>query len=248
MANEPAYEVAKNVWRIPAAAFDFVNIYALVEDDGGVTLVDTGVKSSQKRTVAGLAAIGKTVQDVQRIVLTHAHSDHAGNAAHLTEEAGLAGVAISAIDAPFARLGQAPGRDPSTRLGRLLNRTSKPGKDFPAVVVGEEFADGDVLPIAGGLRVVHTPGHTPGHVALMHEGTGVLITGDSIWNVRKLSFGVRGFCSDIMLNRRTAHVLGEMDYEVAAFTHGPHVSDRARERVRGYLAEAVKAGKLSEKE
>ncbi|NUR62318.1 MAG: MBL fold metallo-hydrolase [Catenulispora sp.] len=122
MANEPAYEVAKNIWRIPAAAFDFVNIYALVDDDGGVTLVDTGVKSSQKRTVAGLAAIGKTVRDVQRIVLTHAHSDHAGNAAHLAEEAGLAGVAISAVDAPFARLGQAPGRDSSTRPGRLLNR------------------------------------------------------------------------------------------------------------------------------
>lgn len=245
MSNEPAYEVAKNIWRIPAAPFDFVNIYALVDEDGRVTLVDTGVKSSAARTAAGLAAMGKSVQDVHRIVLTHAHGDHAGNAANLVAEAGLDGVAISAIDAPYARIGQAPERDQATFLGRLLTRMSKPGKDFPAVVVGEEFADGDVLPVAGGLRVVHTPGHTPGHVSLLHEDTGVLITGDSIWNVRKLSFGVRAFCSDIALNRRTAHVLGELDYQVAAFTHGPHVSDNARERVRGYLADAAKSEKLS---
>lgn len=240
MSKEAAYEIAKNIWRIPAAPFDFVNIYALVEDDGRVTLVDTGVKSSAARTAAGLAAMGKSVQDVQRIVLTHAHGDHAGNAANLVTEAGLDGVAISAIDAPFARIGQAPPRDQTTLMGRLLTRMSKPGKDFPAVVVGEEFADGDVLPVAGGLRVVHTPGHTPGHVSLLHEDTGVLITGDSIWNVRKFSYGVKAFCTDIVLNRETAHVLGELDYQVAAFTHGPHVSEQAREKVRGFLRDAAK--------
>lgn len=114
---------------------------------------------------------------------------------------------------------------------------------WPPIVVAEEFADGDVLPIAGGLRVVHTPGHTPGHVALLSEPTGVLITGDSIWNVRKMSFGVKAFCSDIVLNRQTAHVLGELDYEVAEFTHGPHVADRAREKVRSYLADAANEAK-----
>jgi glyoxylase-like metal-dependent hydrolase (beta-lactamase superfamily II) len=120
---------------------------------------------------------------------------------------------------------------------------SKPGKDFPAVIVGEEFQDGDVLPVAGGLRVLHTPGHTPGHVALLHEATGTLVTGDSIWNVRKFSFGVRAFCTDIKLNQQTAHVLGELDYQVAAFTHGPHVADQAREKVRGFLADAAKKEK-----
>ena len=138
-------------------------------------------------------------------------------------------------DAPFARAGHAPPRDASTLLGRLLNRTSNA---FPAVVVAEEFADGDLLPVAGGLRVHHTPGHTAGHVSLSHESTGVLITGDAIWNVRKLSHGVRAFCQDIKLNARTAHVLGELDYSVAAFTHGPHVSDGAREAVRGFLRDA----------
>jgi glyoxylase-like metal-dependent hydrolase (beta-lactamase superfamily II) len=242
MAKTPAYQIAPNVWRIPAAAFDFVNIYALVEDDGQVTLVDTGTTGSADRLHAGLAAMGKSLTDVTRIVLTHAHGDHAGGAAKFAEESG-AGVSISAIDAPFARDGVAPPRDSATLLGRLMNRMGKKGNGFPAVVIGEEFEDGDVLPIAGGLRVVHTPGHTPGHVALLSESTGVLITGDSIWNVRKLSYGVKAFCSDIKLNRQTAHVLGELDYEIAAFTHGRHVSEDARERVRGYLLDAKKSKK-----
>lgn len=239
MGKEAAIRIAPNVWRIPAARFDFVNIFALVDDDGQVTLVDTGFKGGPGHAAAGLAVMGKSVADVTRILLTHAHGDHVGGAAALAEQS-QATVAISALDAPFARLGQSPARDAATFFGRQITKMSKPGKDFPAVVIGEEFADGDVLPLAGGVRVVHTPGHTPGHVALLHEATGVLITGDSIWNVRKLSFGVRAFCSDIKLNQQTAHVLGELDYSVAAFTHGPHVADRARETVRGFLADAAK--------
>ena len=239
MSKEAAIRIAPNVWRIPAARFDFVNIYALVDEDGQVTLVDTGFKSGPAKAAAGLAAMGKSVADVTRIVLTHAHGDHAGGAAVLAEQA-QAPVAISAIDAPFAREGQAPPRDAATFLGRRLSAMSKPGKDYPAVVIAEEFTDGDVLPVAGGLRVHHTPGHTPGHVALLHEETGTLITGDSIWNVRKFSYGVKAFCTDIKLNRQTAHVLGELDYQVAAFTHGPHVTDQAREKVRGFLNDAAK--------
>jgi glyoxylase-like metal-dependent hydrolase (beta-lactamase superfamily II) len=237
MSALAAYQVAPNVWRIPAAPFDFVNIYAFVDHDGQVTLVDTGLKSASKRTIAGLAAMGRSVDDVTRIVLTHAHGDHAGNAARMAELTG-APVSIHEVDAPFARDGMAPPRDATTSGGRLMNRMGKRGNGFPAVVIGEELTDGQVLPIAGGLRVVHTPGHTMGHVALLHEPTQVLVTGDSIWNVRKMGWGVKAFCQDVKLNKQTAHVLGELDYRVAAFTHGPHIADRARDRVRGFLADA----------
>ncbi|MBR7838583.1 MBL fold metallo-hydrolase [Actinospica durhamensis] len=235
MSKPAALCVAPNLWRIPVAPFSFVNVYAFVEDDGQVTLVDTGMKSSAKRIEAGLALMGKSVADVTRIVLTHAHADHAGGAAGLLERTGVPGVAIHQTDAPFARDGHAPPRDTSTFLGRLANRGSNA---FPAVVVAEEFVDGDVLPVAGGLSVHHTPGHTAGHVSLLHQPTGVLVTGDAIWNVRKLSYGVKAFCQDVKLNERSAHVLGELEYTVAAFTHGPHVSDQAREAVRGYLRDA----------
>jgi len=240
MAKPAAYQIAPNVWRIPAAPFDFVNIYVFVDDDGQVSLVDTGTTSSVKRAEAGLALMGKSLGDVTRIVLTHAHGDHAGGAAKLSGMTG-APVSIHTTDAPFARAGQAPSRDGSTFMGRLMNRLGKRGNGFPEVVIAEEFDDGDILPIAGGLRVVHTPGHTPGHVSLLHETSEVLVTGDSIWNTRgKTGWGIKFFCHDIALSQKTAHVLGELDYKVAAFTHGPHVADQARERVRGFLASAAR--------
>jgi glyoxylase-like metal-dependent hydrolase (beta-lactamase superfamily II) len=238
MANPAAYQIAPNVWRIPAAPFDFVNMYAFVDDDGQVSLVDTGTKTSTKRTLAGLAAMGKSIGDVTRIVLTHAHGDHAGGAAKLSGMA-EAPVAIHKVDAQWARTGQAPPRDNATAMGRLMNRLGKRANGFPEVVIAEEFEDGDLLPISGGLRVHHTPGHTPGHASLLHETSGVLVTGDSVWNLRdKTGWGIKFFCHDIALSQKTAHVLGELDYNVAAFTHGPHVSDQARERVRGFLTAA----------
>ncbi|MBW8802303.1 MAG: MBL fold metallo-hydrolase [Catenulispora sp. 13_1_20CM_3_70_7] len=237
MPTQPAYQLTERVWRIPVGPFDFVNSFAILEDDGGVTLIDTGMPSSLKRIEAGLAAIGKAFPDVHRVVLTHAHGDHVGGAAKVKEKSDAV-MAISAIDAPFAREGYAPPRDGSTLGGKFLNLLGKKGNKFAPVVIGEEFADGDVLPVGGGLRVYHTPGHSPGHVALRHEADGVLITGDSIWNVRKMKWSVRAFCTDIKLNQQTANILGELDYEIAAFTHGKHVTQNARETVRRFLAEA----------
>ena len=91
---------------------------------------------------------------------------------------------------------------------------------FEAVPVGATFVDRQVVPVAGGLQVVHTPGHSPGHAAYLHLPTGVLITGDSIFNVRQIRWPFRAFCTDYRRNERTAQRLVELDYTTAAFTHG----------------------------
>ena len=107
-----------------------------------------------------------------------------------------------------------------------------PTGGFEAPPLGASFTDGQVLPVAGGLRVVHTPGHSPGHVSLLHQPSGLLITGDAIFNVRGLRWPIRAFCTNFALTTRTARRLGELDYSVAAFTHGPEIRDRPREAIR----------------
>lgn len=238
MPATQAVQLAPQVWRVPTAPGDLVNSFAFVEDDGSVTLVDASYRPGVRRLVAGLASIGKHPTDVRRLVLTHAHSDHAGGAASLTEAAGLDGVVVHAADAPYVRTGDAPARDTSLPGWRgLLARLPLGG--FPAVDVASELADGDVLDVAGGLEVVHTPGHTPGHVSLLHRGTGVLVTGDAIWNMRRrITWPVLAFCTDARLTQETADVLGELDYSVAAFTHGPEIRESARDAVRGFLRTA----------
>src|SRR5262245_54857654 len=225
MASEPAIPLARGVWRIPLIR-DFVNGFVLRDADGQVTLVDMGVGRSGPKVMAALAHIGSGPSDVTRLMLTHAHPDHAGGASYVAEQTGKQ-FGIHADDADFARTGTSPPRDPAYRLGRLLSRSSE--NAFPAVPVGETFTDGQVVPFAGGIEVVHTPGHSPGHAAYLHRDSGVLITGDSIFNVLGLRWSIKAFCTDFRMSQETAVRLAELDYTTAAFTHGAHLSDRPRE-------------------
>ena len=82
-----------------------------------------------------------------------------------------------------------------------------------SVPVVEELVDGQVLDVAGGLRVLHTPGHTPGHVSLLHEASGVLITGDAIFNMAsRMRWPMAAVCTSARQNQQSAHVLGELEY------------------------------------
>jgi glyoxylase-like metal-dependent hydrolase (beta-lactamase superfamily II) len=233
MASEPAVRLSEHVWRIPTLPFSLINSFALVEDDGGVTLVDCGLKRAPARIVRGLAAMGKQPGDVRRIVLTHAHTDHAGGLAELKRRAGDPPLEVHADDAGYVRDGVSAPPDLSLTVGRLMARG--PDQRFTAVEVGRELHDGDVLPVAGGLRVVHTPGHTPGHVSLLHEPDAVLVTGDSLVNVAGIRRVPGSSCTDAAQSRRTAQRLVDLEYSVVAFTHGPEIRAGARDAVGRYL-------------
>ncbi|HYO41026.1 MAG TPA: MBL fold metallo-hydrolase [Nocardioidaceae bacterium] len=237
MSSPAAVELAPGVWRIPTMGKDLVNSFALVQGDGSVTLVDCGLSKAPPRIVAGLAAIGKHPADVTRIVLTHVHPDHAGGAAQVGRLTG-APLLVHGDEHGWATEGRVTGAsDTSTTLGRLVARLSD--ARFEPFEPGPALHDGDVLPVSGGLRVVHTPGHSPGHVSLLLEDSGTLITGDALFNfgfLRGARLSPSFLCSDVALTKQTAHRLGELDYSVVAFTHGPEVRHGARETVRGILS------------
>jgi glyoxylase-like metal-dependent hydrolase (beta-lactamase superfamily II) len=224
LASTAALPIADGVWRIPTSPGDFVNSYAFRNADGTFTVVDAGLslRWCNRKLRRGLDSIGATAGTVSRLVATHAHSDHVGGLARLAEQTG-APIAVHEREAVYLRDGRVP---------RFANGRS--GK-FPKVTVAEEFLDGTVLPDAGGLRVIHTPGHSPGHVSLLHEPTGVLVTGDALFNVRGIRYSPRSLCTDPELNRKSADSLGDLDFEVAAFTHGPDIRHGARDAVRAFL-------------
>ena len=236
MAKTPAVRLADSVWRIPTLPFDLLNSFALVDDDGSVTLVDCGLKRAPARIVAGLEAIGKAPGDVARIVLTHAHIDHAGGLAEVRRRTDAA-VEVHEADAGYVRDGVSAPPDTSLTMGRLMARG--PDQRFAPVEVGRELRDGDVLAVAGTLRVVHTPGHTPGHVSLLHEPSGVLITGDSLFNIRGVRWSYGPACTDARQARRTAQRLVDLPYSIAAFTHGAEIRAGARDAISAFLAKGT---------
>jgi len=82
--------------------------------------------------------------------------------------------------------------------------------------VEDEVEDGDRLP--GGLRVVHTPGHSDGHISLLWPEKGLLIAGDACWHLTRLAY--MPFYVDFEEARRSLAKLARLDFEVAAFGHG----------------------------
>ena len=230
-----AVQVADGVWRIPTAPADFINSYLLEGDDGTVTLVDAGMRGAHKALLAALAGLGRAPGDVTHLLLSHAHNDHTGSARALVDATGSA-VQTHEREAVYVREGRMPQVDTSTRGGRLMARLPGRATGFAKVGVDGTFEDGDVLPLAGGITVVHTPGHTPGHCSFLHPRSGVLITADAIFNVRGLRYSFKNSCTDVRLSRESAQRLGELDFEVAGFTHGAHVSTGAQAAVRAFLA------------
>jgi len=230
-AMPAALRLAANLWRVPTTPLDLVNSFLIQSDDGSLTLVDTGLKSAPPRILAALAEIGCGPSDVTTIVLTHAHQDHAGGAAALAEATGT-GMTVHDDDIGFIETGQAPPRDESQLLGRLTRRV--PSR-FDAAPVARAMTDGELLDC--GLRVHHTPGHTPGHCSLVHEPTRTLITGDAIWNMRsRRTWPVLAFCTSAALTEQTAATLADLDYDAVAFTHGPEIREQGRAAIRDFLA------------
>jgi glyoxylase-like metal-dependent hydrolase (beta-lactamase superfamily II) len=232
MAKAAVVPLAKDVWRIPLIG-DFVNGFMLRDDDGQVTLIDMGIASSGKKVIAALRSIGSDPSQVTRLMLTHCHPDHAGGAAYVAKKTGRP-VDVHADDAQYVRSGTQPDVDPSSRIGRLFRKLPEPKVE--KVAVGEELTDGQVVPFAGGIRVIHTPGHSPGHASYLHEASGTLITGDAIFNVLGRRWPMKMLCSNFAMTKKTAHRLGELEYSTAAFTHGPEITDQPREAIRRFLA------------
>ena len=185
MARVPAVELAPGVVRIPTVGAASTNSFALVDDDGSVTLVDCGLKRAPARIVAGLRAIGRHPGDVVRIVLTHAHTDHAGGAAEMAARTGAPVAVHERRRARYVEAGRPPPFDPSLLVGRADDAAAR--RRVPA---GRPSASGcptgRCSTSAAGCGSWPRPGTPRATSRLLHEPTGTLITGDALFNVRQL--------------------------------------------------------------
>ena len=187
---EPAF-AADGVVRLGT---DLCNWF-LVDGDDGVVAVDAGFPDYRPQLEPGLRLLGRTPADLTAVVVTHGHADHLGVAEQLRQELGLS-VCVHEDDAQLARSAAGRGKTESSTLPYLRHphairflvhfRTS--GKTRPIADV-RPYADGDELP--GGLRAIHTGGHTVGHSVIHHESRGLLFAGDLLCTLNPLT-GARG--------------------------------------------------------
>lgn len=176
-------EVADRVYRLGAWV---VNWY-LVEDGGRFTVVDSGLPRQFDQLGAVLASLGYSLDDVDAVVLTHAHDDHRGSAETIRTEAGAA-VHVHEDDADLA-MGERKRTAERGFTRDLVNPFS--WKSTAALISGgifnsapvvelSTFGHDEVLDVPGSPRVIHTPGHTVGSAAIELTGRSAICSGDAL--------------------------------------------------------------------
>ncbi len=223
--------IARGVYRLPMG---FVNAY-LIDDGGELTLIDCGVKGSAAGIMETILAIGRKPEDLKHILITHLHADHTGGAKALQEATG-AKLYMHPLDAAENRRGVTlrPGTQATRFVYRvLMAATSGMNNVNPdeAARIDGELAGGQTLPFAGGLQVIHTPGHTAGHVVFLwpQEG-GVLFGGDTCSNFTRL--GLMMLYENIEEGVRSLEKIAGLTFETACLAHGRVIRGGADEVFR----------------
>ena len=213
-------------------AIRLLSVYAFLIDEPQLTLIDAGLIGSGGRVQRYVEQMGRSLDELTRIICTHAHPDHIGGVRELAGErdvevlmhpADLDGLKVTLRDAVANR----------NRSQLIAYFTRHPGEATP-------IEEGQVLPILGGLRVVHTPGHTPGSVCLYAERHRLLFVGDNLQVIRrKVTFASSVFSDDMSLARASVARMAELDVQTIVFSHYPALREGANQVLRALADRAA---------
>lgn len=219
------------------------NVFVLDGGPGDRFVVDTGHPLERRALVAGLRRLPFSPRELTGVLLTHHHSDHAGNAAFLRASLGIPVLAHRADAEVLEGRGRARidarSRDPISRMfAAIENRTTT------RVAVDRALEGGEAL---GSLEVHHVPGHTRGSLFFRHGATGSLLSGDALLAavppltiVQRMCLPHPDYALDLgeaIASLRRFHAAGHR-YENLLAGHGRPILGAAREEAERLLARA----------
>jgi glyoxylase-like metal-dependent hydrolase (beta-lactamase superfamily II) len=220
-------EIVQNVYLIEGLRIS--NVYLLVSE-AKLALVDTGLAGDVNRIIAQIEEEGYSLTELHSIILTHAHSDHVGGAAKLLRRCD-AEVVAHRVEVPYIEGSQRlpAGSMLQKMVTWLGGRIPRKGQ---GIKVARGLENGEVLDILGGLKVLHTSGHTPGSICLYQEEKRILFCGDLLFNGHPMTgrgglrYAPRMFSVDPEEAEKSARGLSELAVEVLCVGHGePIVKD-----------------------
>ncbi|HVT70573.1 MAG TPA: MBL fold metallo-hydrolase [Trebonia sp.] len=185
-------KIAEGLHRIGS---DIVNSY-LVVDGAGVTVIDAGLPRYWRLLAQELRGLGRTLDDVRALILTHGDVDHIGFAAQLSRDKGIPAY-LHPADDQRARLEV---RKPNSGWGPVKAGPLAGFMWYSALEGGlrpkpagelRPLADGQVLDVPGAPKIIHLPGHTPGSIAVHVPSVDAVFVGDAM-TTRNVLTGATG--------------------------------------------------------
>jgi glyoxylase-like metal-dependent hydrolase (beta-lactamase superfamily II) len=158
----------------------------LIWDEDNVILVDAGIPGYLLQLKNAMIEAGVSFDKLNKIIVTHQDIDHIGGIKGILSEKPEVMVLAHEDDKPYIQGEKKIVRLNSQFMDRI-NALSDAERlkildmfENSSVKVNQTISDGEVLPYCGGVTVIHTPGHTPGHVCLYHQMSKTLIVGDTM--------------------------------------------------------------------
>ena len=211
----------------------------LLDAGGELTLVDTLFESDAAAVLEAIRRLGRRPSDLKRIALTHAHRSHLGGLAALKRETDATVLAheweadIVSGDRPAQSVGlkpTAPFRTYPFQVGIFLNRPRH--RPCP---VDESVDDGAAV---GPLRVLHVPGHSPGHLAFHWPERGLLLSGDAIATWPRFEAGWPAFTLNPEQHAESIRRLAALEAAIVGVGHGDPITAGAADRVHSLAGRA----------
>jgi glyoxylase-like metal-dependent hydrolase (beta-lactamase superfamily II) len=230
-------QIAKGLHRIGS---DTVNSYLVVDGDG-VTIIDAGLPRYWRLLNRELAQLGRTLDDVRALILTHGDTDHIGFAGRLSREKKIPAYLFPSDDdrAHLKVKKPSSGWGPvkiGPLVGFLWYSALEGGLKIPPAGDLLPVEDGQVLDVPGKPRIIHTPGHTPGSIAVHVTAVDALFVGDEM-TTRNVLTGVKGpkpapFTLDPVQAMTSLDRISDVDATWMLPGHGPAWDGGVAEAVR----------------
>ena len=209
----------------------------LIESPDELTLIDAGYPGKETAVFAAIRGLGRSPDQLKHLIFTHGHPDHIGSAAAIVRETG-ARTYLHSLDIPMAESG-GPFRPLEAAPGLLRRVLCKllyhPDRRVDPVAIDQPLTDGERLAIAGGIEVIHAPGHCAGQVALLWHPGRMLFAGDVCANIMGLGDPL-GFES-LKEGRASQRKLASLSFDAAGFGHGEPIVRDASTRFRNQWGE-----------